>query len=123
MPNTVRWAGTLAIAATLSYCWAIWWLAGLLSVLAPADGLPRLSVVLLAPLPGTFWLHSIHWQALALVSLGLALRSTFGREALMSARDSTVAPLLGHAFYLFLICCLHLVGLLASVVGFAAVIG
>ena len=116
----------LAIAATLGYCWAIWWFTGLFGVIAPHHGgaylAPMLSIVLAAPIPGTYALHAIHWQILALVSLGIALKLTFASTHAGLADHSSAPPLLGHMFYLFLISCLHLVGLLASVVAVAHVI-
>ncbi len=120
MKNADRMVGVLATAATFAYCWAIWWVAGLFSSVVPQSNgsyeASMLSVVLLAPIEGTFWLKVIHWQILAVALLVLALKSSSGSSNSATANTKMHFPMVAHAFYLMSICCLHVVGMLASVV-------
>lgn len=118
-----RLAVGLLIAATLAYCWAIWWVSALFSAHVFHNGesyeTTQLSVVLLGPIPDTLYLQAVHWQLSALFSLAIAVRSALKRQAQSIA---VTPPLLAHGLYLFTISALHVVGFLASFVAIAYVI-
>ena len=122
MNMTHRSAVGAAIAATLAYCWLVWWLAGWFEMLirGPLGALETrmLSVVLVGPLPGTFLFKAVHWQAVALVSLIVAVRAMRpnGERGMPPSSVSLVA----HAFLLVFLVCLHVIGFIAS---FAAIPG
>lgn len=123
----MRLPSIFACVATLAYCWAIWWFSAFFASLVPhANGAyetTMLSVVLVAPIPEAGSLHAFHWQLLALLSLGFALRGSIQKcNDGVQSELSTVSPLLAHGFYLFAICCLHIVGFLASIVAVAHVL-
>ncbi len=113
-------ATIFSILATLAYCWGIWWFSGFFGTLVPHDPgayeTTMLSVVLLAPIPDTYWFLAIHWQVLACVSLVYALKVVYTKARNKQSDCAYYIPILGHTLYLLGVSYLHVVGLFASIV-------
>ena len=108
----------LGVLVTLSYCWAIWWVMGLFSVLTGVEtsDRSRLSMVLIAPLNDSFWFKAIHWQLLAAASLLVNIAWSLHLRKTRATDTCHALPLGCHLAWILSCLFLHVVGFLASMV-------
>jgi hypothetical protein len=110
---------TLLMGVFLTYAYFVtaWHLSAFWSTLVPNHtDIPRLSEVLIKPLPLSIEFGMIHWQLAALFSL--IITSIWGFKRLKNATviETIALPFSIHVAWLLLCLMLHISGLLASVV-------